>query len=291
MSSDSKKVLAEQMKRKPYGLEYITIPHGRMMYDLFPNRICHMNRFYDPMLIDGSDLLTIRHCLEIDNKGKSLQDNMDTFSGGKYAFYTKSIALHTSKMQDVYHAIVESLTHFKTTVCKDKEVQGPALLLLFQAPYYRDKGGDVINITNTNVASYNYQPHIALNQNVTREGIPDMKNNILAYILLPMHDVDGNKKNITDPSSYLASCLSWLRSKKSTSKVCKMFCLDDSSTFCGCINTAATPSISNSYDSVCSTTDTPPNMRDFGMVYRINENNPSVSGLFSSTYINDLDLD
>lgn len=292
-SQGYKNALMRQMATKPYGLEYTTNPHGRMIYDLFPNRMCQINRFYDSMLIDGADLLTTRHCLEIDNQGRTLQENMDAFSTGQYAFYVKKIEMQTSKMRDVYKSIVLFLKDFKETISPDRQLQGPALLLLFQAPYYRDTASNLINVTENNVESYNYQPHILLNKPLTDTGLPTFENKIVAYVLLPMHDVHGYLKNIpaTNVSSYLASCLSWLRTNKSKSKMCKMICLDDSSTFCGCINTSATPSKTIPYQSVCATTDTPPKIRDFGMLYRINENSPYVGNLFTNTFIPDLDLE
>lgn len=285
ISSGYREAIAERLENKPYGLEYVTRPHGRMLYDRFPKLMCHINRFYDSRLVDSSDLLTIRHCIEIDNGTKTLQENMDRFKSGQYAFYTRKIEMRTSKMSAVYDQVIKTLEDIYD---QNDVLQGPVLLFLFQAPYYRDKGGNVISLTNENVLSYNQQSHIILNRDLNA-GVPAFENQMLAYLLLPMHNGDGVQKTIADPKNYLKNCLSWLRDKKSESKVCKMFCLDDSSTFCGCLNTS--PSNGAAYESKCTTSTTPAAIRDYGMLYRINENNPSVSHLFTDKYISDLDLD
>lgn len=276
----------------PDGLEFVSRPHGRMLYDYFPKRICHVNRFYDNMLVDQADLLTIRHCLEIDNQGRTLQANMERFATGGNAFYTKKIEIQTGKMADVYGKIQEDLKDFSELTSVGGKIQGPVLLLLFQAPYYRDSDSNVVTVTDANVYSYNYQPHIILNRNVGSSGIPEFQNYILAYLLFPMHTTTGAVKNISNIPSYLSSCLAWLRSKKSESPTCKVRCLDDSSTFCGCLNT--TGSSPEPYVGKCAKVpafggDTPL-FHDYGMVYRINERS-QVGSLFTSTYINDLDLD
>ena len=286
VSRDYRDAVMQRLSAKPYGLEYVTRPHGRMFYDRFPRLMCHINRFYDSRLVDGNDLLTIRHCIEIDNKNQTLQQNMERFSAGAYAFYTRKIEMRASKMRDVYKQVIQTLKDIRD---QNDALQGPVFLFLFQAPYYRDKDGNVISVTNENIHSYNYQSHIILNQSL-QSGLPVFENQMVAYLLLPMHNVNGvQKTSIADPKKYLKDCLSWLRDKKSESKVCKMFCLDDSSTFCGCINTS--PANGAAYESKCTTSDTPPAVRDYGMLYRINENSPSVSSLFTDTYISDLDLD
>jgi PBP1b-binding outer membrane lipoprotein LpoB len=279
-----------------------TIQDGSIQsMDLYLNNkslMCDTMYYAGSMLSDAKSLLHPRWCLRW-NPTQSAQmdahDYLNTLATELEStnMYVESFSIDSDDMEPVFVAIQKKLFYFAVNRETPKSIQGPVFIVMGQAPYYTDIYGDVIHHQPFQRDAY------GMNPTLPQQAPPQGGLRLYIHIVFPMYD--KNKKAIDvsasafDFKNHYKSKMVPLKALKIDDAMCRIKCLNSSGLLCGCVNQNAP------YKSRCMADDpsitassvTPQNKNvfaDHSMLYRINENSPRVSPIFSKTYYEDIKI-
>jgi hypothetical protein len=262
-------ILLVPKKRESFQVQ-TPLMSSRQLYQIsnnYPNDL--LSRF--TTLSDNDDMLIMAGCYQMQwgNWTARIEDCL--------SFWTQ---LYTSSFEEVRVHIINELQKVKARN-NNIPLDGPAYIMIGQAPYMVDSSGNVITM-QYNTRSYGLNP-----VNVMREGatLDEFKKPLLVKLLFLFPAYFGNMSKRPRLSNIEAAMSPFLSKKDQ----CYISCTGDvSNSYCGCINMTQDPSQPQSYTAKCSSTplpvngvvDTTKNERaDFLVMYSIN---PRASVLIQS---------
>lgn len=265
----------------------------RSVFDSDPSRMCQLSKSFQTSFADDTDVMFLRSCVMMRDTDEDMYPRMEKMLKSSVKYFVQPFEFRTKHFNDVRNRIKEELGLFGNQV--GGTIQGPVFALVFQAPYYRDfdSANQTIHIQPYNIHEYQFRPYLLHGRDEKDEKKNFVGNLMIVYMIYPMY-TQAKQKMVVDPAGvekYVAGCLNWfLKQSSLTETVCKMRCPSDSMSFCGCMNTRESKGAP--YTSVCLG---PKDKDDFqkstfvnyGILYRINEQNAMLKQHFSSTYIHD----
>jgi hypothetical protein len=278
-----------------------------------PKLFCQLSKEFPGAFSGEKTLLQYRTCMGVDDPDANYMERLREYFT-TVAYYVDELEVHTRSFDAVTQAIQGSITKLyeanKNAGNGFAGLEGPAYVLVFQAPYFRDHrtgtlpDKDVIHLQPFNVAEYKYMSSGILHDKTPAAGdddealldpsaaesglkeyFPESGVAVKAFVMYPLYDKSMRMRYMPEEAkaTAISTCVDFFLAHSTKEKMCRLRCPGNTDLTCGCANRKADSSAG--YVSVCLG----PKDKDdrqkiakvtYGSMYRVNETMPGISHMF-----------